>query len=72
MIYVTRKSQSSGIERTKCLDVTESAIKEYENGSTRMVQDIFPHLTPDQREFIMTGITAEEWDEIFGVNDGDW
>jgi hypothetical protein len=25
-----------------------------------------PHLTPEQREFIMTGVTSEEWDEMIG------
>src|SRR5271155_5601700 len=25
------------------------------------IQDFFPHLTPAQREFIITGTTAEEW-----------
>ena len=29
------------------------------------IQDAFPGLNPDQREFIQTGITIEEWDEIF-------
>ena len=29
------------------------------------IQNIFPHLTPGQREFIMTGITDDEWDETF-------
>ena len=29
------------------------------------IQDAFPGLTPDQREFIQTGLTIEEWDEIF-------
>jgi len=30
------------------------------------IQDIFPHLSDDEREFIMIGITAEEWANIFG------
>jgi len=25
-----------------------------------------PDLTPDEREFIMTGSTSEEWDAAFG------
>jgi hypothetical protein len=29
-----------------------------------------PHLTPDEREFIMTGITEEEWDELFSEDEG--
>tara|TARA_R110001599_G_scaffold27033_6_gene95402 strand:+ start:142 stop:303 length:162 start_codon:yes stop_codon:yes gene_type:complete len=30
-----------------------------------LIQDAFPGLNPDQREFIQTGLTIEEWDEIF-------
>jgi hypothetical protein len=31
-----------------------------------LIQDAIPNLTPDQREFIMNGITAEEWEESLG------
>lgn len=30
------------------------------------VQDVFPDLGPEQREFLMTGMTPEEWDEDIG------
>lgn len=30
------------------------------------IQDAFPSLTPEQREFIKTGITPDEWNGIFG------
>jgi len=33
------------------------------------IQDIFPHLPAGEREFLMTGITPAEWDEIFGKED---
>jgi hypothetical protein len=29
------------------------------------VQNEFPHLSAGQREFLKTGITDEEWDELF-------
>lgn len=31
-----------------------------------LIQDLFPNLSPHEREFIQTGITRDEWDEIFG------
>jgi hypothetical protein len=34
-----------------------------------LIQDAFPTLTADEREFILTGITSEEWDEIFPEED---
>mgnify|MGYP003635275840 FL=1 len=30
-----------------------------------LIQDLFPSLSSDEREFIQTGITRDEWDEIF-------
>jgi hypothetical protein len=34
------------------------------------VQDAFPFLSPMEREFLMTRITAEEWNKTFGEDDG--
>lgn len=31
-----------------------------------VIQDAFPTLNDEQREFIKSGITPEEWAEIFG------
>jgi hypothetical protein len=31
-----------------------------------LIQDAFPYLNNVEREFIMTGITQAEWDELFG------
>lgn len=33
--------------------------------SGTVIQRAMPHLSADEREFIMTGITPSEWDEIF-------
>lgn len=33
------------------------------------IQDAMPHLTPDQREFLLTGATPDEWDTAFGDED---
>ena len=33
--------------------------------NNKLVQDIFPELNVDEREFLMTGITAEEWAQEF-------
>jgi len=36
-----------------------------------LIQDIFPTLDADQREFIQTGITPSEWAEIFAPEETD-
>jgi len=30
-----------------------------------LIQDAMPNVSVDEREFIMTGITPEEWDSTF-------
>lgn len=61
---VTRKSIISGIERTMEIPMTEQQIQDY-NAGTKHIQHIFPELTASQREFILNGITQEEWDEMY-------
>ena len=62
-MIITRRSLLSGIERTFDLPVTQDQIDSYNSGAWAM--DAFPHLDADQREFVMTGITPEEWDAHF-------
>ena len=30
-----------------------------------LIQDALPHWTPSQREMLLTGMSDEEWDELF-------
>tara|TARA_R110002012_G_scaffold118979_1_gene267950 strand:- start:386 stop:556 length:171 start_codon:yes stop_codon:yes gene_type:complete len=46
------------------LDVTKDQFVAWEKGA--LIQDAFPNLTPDEREFLKTGITPDEWDAMFG------
>lgn len=60
-MFITKKSILTGIERTLDLDVTQDQIDAWHNGM--LIQDAMPNLSPEDREFIMTGITSDEWDE---------
>ncbi len=62
-MQVTRRSPFSGQINTKEINVTREQLDAWINGT--LIQNAMPHLTPDEREFIMTGITKEEWDEAF-------
>lgn len=62
-MQITRKSILSGIERTKEIDVTEGMLARWQHGE--LIQNVMPHLTASEREFIKTGITDEEWDSQF-------
>lgn len=37
----------------------------------RDVQDFFPHLSSAEREFILTGITPDEWNSVFANTSED-
>jgi len=43
-------------------------MKVWESGA--LIQDAFPFLDADRREFIMTGITPAMWNEMFPENCG--
>jgi hypothetical protein len=62
-MQITRTSPLSGITRTREFEISEEQLSRYMRGA--LIQEAFPHLTPDEREFILTGITEEEWDEAF-------
>ena len=64
MMLITRKSLISGNTNTMSLPITEEQYTAWEQGT--LVQVAMPHLSPDEREFVMTGITPEEWAETFG------
>ena len=61
---VTRTSVLSGVTRTLDLPITEDDLRAWNGGM--LIQDACPDLSDDEREFIMTGITSEEWAAEFG------
>jgi len=65
---ITRKSTFSGIWRTRELLVTNQQMELFAEGELP-IQNIFPNLSNSDREFIKTGITDEEWNTMFGVDE---
>lgn len=63
---ITRTSIISGVTFTKEIPVTEEQISNWRNGT--VIQDAMPNLSADDREFIMTGITPDEWDVYISPN----
>ena len=61
---ITKTSSFSGNTNTMDIDVTEGQLAAWQGGE--LIQRAMPNLTADEREFLMTGITAEEWEELFG------
>ncbi len=49
------------------LPVTQEQIHAWENGE--LIQNAMPGLNPDQREFIITGITPDSWNEYIAISE---
>lgn len=60
---ITRKSPLTGDTATKEIDVTAAQISAWENGE--LAKSAFPDASPSEREFIMSGYTDFDWDEMF-------
>jgi len=61
---ITNISPFSGKVNTREINVTQDQLDKWKAGM--LIQDAMPNISPDDREFIMTGITPEEWKENFG------
>ena len=62
---VTMRSQISGDFHTREISVDNEKLMRWANRPqiTRpLIQNYFPELNDSDREFLMTGITPEEWD----------
>ena len=52
----------------KELDVTVDQLLRYERG-TELIQEVFPDLTADEREFIMSGYCDECMEKLFSFEE---
>jgi len=59
-VIITRQSILSKKISTMDIDVSHEQIALWEGGM--LIQNAMPNLCEDEREFIMTGITPDEWD----------
>lgn len=66
-MQITRTSMLSGKTHTMDLPVTREMLIQWERGF--LIQDAMPHLSPDEREFLMTGIMPDEWDQMLSEED---
>lgn len=60
---VTRTSLVSGTTRTMILTATLDQWAALDKGA--LIQNALPHLSADDREFLLTGITGDEWERTF-------
>jgi len=51
-------------ESTMEIDVTLEQISAWKSGV--LIQDAMPNLSSEEREFLISGFTPEQWEETFG------
>lgn len=57
---ITRKSTISGIVRVRNIPVDPEDYMAWEDGGAA-IHDAMPYLSDEDRDFILSGITSEEW-----------
>lgn len=65
----TRVSPLTGKENTLDLAVTASQLRDWQAGTP--IQRVMPHLTDDEREFLLTGLLPGEFDTYVGPEDDE-
>ena len=62
-MIIVRKSPVTGKMNHRKIDVTEAQYISWENGE--LIQNAMPNLCPEDREFIVSGCTPEDFDFLF-------
>lgn len=62
-MLITKKSMVTGNTTTKDIDVSVQQLDAWQNGL--LIQDAMPQVSSSDREFIKSGITDEEWNNLF-------
>ncbi len=63
-MIIERKSVITGIVRKRDIPIRPRHMAEYEAGYG-MLSDVAPYLSSEDREFILSGITGDEWQKAF-------
>ena len=61
-MQITRTSTLSGVTRTMDIDVQPHEYQAWLNG--QMIQYAMPHLSVSEREFLISGVTDDEWEQM--------
>jgi len=66
-MLITRTSKFSGKVHTRDIPVTQDQLDAWQRGGP--IQRALPHLSLDDREFLISGVTPEEWASLMGDDD---
>lgn len=70
-MLIVKKSQATGVVHCNAVAVDPTAYRAWlaAGGARPLIQNAFPTLSEDDREYLLTGITPQEWAEIVGVGE---
>jgi len=63
-MLITMTSMISKTTSTKDVDITIEQLFRIKH-EKELIQNVVPHLSIEDREFLISGITSEEWKELF-------
>ena len=63
-VRVHKQSCITGKHHSMVLPTRQGELEHWEENMT-LVQDAFPHFDENQREFLISGATPDEWDDLF-------
>jgi hypothetical protein len=61
-MIIERKSMLSGIVRQRDINVTADQLARWQSGE--LIQNVMPEVSLSDREFIITGVTDDEWEQM--------
>lgn len=61
-MLITKTSPITGKKVTLDLPITHRQLDRWEAGE--LIQNVFPDLTANEREFLMTGCSGDDWGEL--------
>ena len=59
---IYRKSPITGKTNCMDIDITPNQYRSWNEGS--LIQDVMPHISADEREFIISGSTKQDWETM--------
>ncbi len=66
-MLIRKESVISGAINEMDLDVTQAELNRHVDGE--LAQDLWPHMPPEDREFLITGALPGEWEALMAGED---
>lgn len=61
-MQITRRSPLTGLANTREINITHGQLTAWHSG--QLIQDACPNLSAEDREFLISGLTPEDWQAI--------